>query len=247
MALTILNGVSEQCSDIQQAFQDDQTQEAAMSASATTAEPHAHTDSAFHLDLQAEARQVASEFAERAQEVRGHLLEHNEMHPELWREFSDRGWPGLAIPSSEGGADGGLLGMAIVLDAFAAEGILLWMPVLSAAISYAISQVGPDAAKEEWLGRVAAGEATLALAATEPESGHNLFRAKTEIRRDDEGYVVNGFKRVTSGLDVADRVLVFGRAPQDADAGGKAFTTVLVDPTLPVPRRPSCRCAIGRA
>jgi alkylation response protein AidB-like acyl-CoA dehydrogenase len=182
------------------------------------------------LELRAEAREVAAGFAPRAAEIRRHLIDQSEIHPELWKEFSDRGWPGLVIPPSLGGSEGGLLGMAIVLEAFAAENQPLWMPVLTSAIAHAISQMGPNEVRSEWLGRVATGEATLALAATEPESGHNLFRAKTEVRRDGNEYVVNGLKRVTSGLDVADRVLVFGRVARGEDGGSPGYTTVLVDP-----------------
>lgn len=183
-----------------------------------------------HTQLQAAARELAAAFAPRAREVRQHLLDHSEMHPELWAAFSRRGWPGLVIPPSLGGAEGGLLGMSVVLEAFAQHGIVLWMPVLSAAIAHAISQVEADAARRAWLDRVTAGDAILALAATEPESGHNLFRVKTEIRGDGDTFVVNGVKRVTSGLDVADRVLVFGRGPKPDDGGPGGYTTVLIDP-----------------
>src|SRR6266540_5281201 len=164
--------------------------------------------------LQSDARELAGALAPRAREARQHLLTHGEHHPDLWEEFAGRRWPGLVIPPGLGGADGGLLGMAVVLEAFAAQGIVLWMPVLSSAIAHAIAQVGPRIAQEDWLERVARGEASLALAATEPDSGHNLFRATTEIRREAGHYVVSGLKRVTSGLDVAERVLVFARVPR---------------------------------
>ncbi|MBJ7328553.1 MAG: acyl-CoA dehydrogenase family protein [Solirubrobacteraceae bacterium] len=183
-----------------------------------------------HTSLQAEARALAATFAPRAREIRQHFLDHGEMHPELWTAFCERGWPGLVISPGLGGTDGGLLGMTVVLEAFAAEGILLWMPVLGAAICHAIGQVGPEPVQERWLGRVTNGDTMLALAATEPECGHNLFRVKTEIRREGDHYVINGLKRVTSGLDAADRVLVFGRAPRTSDEEPAQFTAVLVDP-----------------
>ena len=119
--------------------------------------------------------------------------------------------------------------MTVVLEAFAAQNIFLWMPVLSSAVAYAISQVGPEAARARWLRRVADGRAFLAMAATEPAVGHNLFRSATEVRRERDSFVVRGLKRVTSGLDAAERVLVFGRVPK-TDSGD---TTVLVDPRAP--------------
>jgi hypothetical protein len=37
----------------------------------------------------------AEEVAARHREVRLHSSEHSELHLELWREISERGWPGL--------------------------------------------------------------------------------------------------------------------------------------------------------
>ncbi|QPP10266.1 acyl-CoA/acyl-ACP dehydrogenase [Streptomyces bathyalis] len=183
-----------------------------------------------HAQLQADARAVAAEFAPRAREVRQHLLDHSEMHPELWAAFCDRGWPGLILPAEYGGTEGGLLGMTVVLEAFAEQNMVLWMPVLSAAIAYAISQVGPGPAKEAWLGRIASGDSLFGMATTEPQVGHNLFRSATEVRRDGDHFVVNGLKRIASGLDVAERVLVFGRSPKTAEGESTGYTTVLLDP-----------------
>ncbi|EUA42865.1 acyl-CoA dehydrogenase, N-terminal domain protein [Mycobacterium xenopi 3993] len=76
------------------------------------------------------------------------MLDHSEMHPELWALFCDRGWPGAALPGDYGGTGGGLLAMTVVLEAFAEHNIVLWMPVLSAAIAHAISQAGPDIARD---------------------------------------------------------------------------------------------------
>lgn len=155
------------------------------------------------------------------------------MHPQLWASFCEHGWPGLVLPAEHGGTEGGLLGMSLVLEAFAERGIVLWMPVLSTAIAHAIAQVGSHPASGQWCARVASGQALLAMAVTESHSGHNIFRTGTEIRRDGDHFVVNGVKQITSGLDVVDRVLVFGRAADRDDGGSRSYTTVLVDPHLP--------------
>lgn len=185
-----------------------------------------------HAQLQAYAREVAARFAPRSREIRQHFLDHGELHPDLWSIFRERGWPGLVLPAEYGGAEGGLLGMTLVLEAFARENVLLWMPVLSAAIAYAINQAGPEPARRAWLRRVARGDALLAMATTEAQSGHNVFRSETEIRRDGSHFVVRGFKSITSGLDAADRVLVFGRATTAEEQRG-GYTTILVDPRAP--------------
>jgi acyl-CoA dehydrogenase len=183
--------------------------------------------------LHTDAGQVAAQFGPRAREIRQHLLDHGEMHPQLWGLFCERGWAGLVVPAEHGGSEGGLLGLTLVLEAFAEKHIVLWMPVLSGAIAYAIGRAGPDIARRAWLQRLARGEVFMAMATTEAQAGHNLFRSTTEIRRDGDHFVVRGVKQITSGLDVAERVLVFGRPPTTADGQPAGYTTILVDPRAP--------------
>lgn len=183
-----------------------------------------------HAHVQTQAGALAARFAEHHREVRLHALERGELHPGLWREVSDRGWPGLLVPSAHGGSGRELLAYVVVMEALAASNLLLWMPVLTAGIGHAIAEVGPDPARERWLERVATGETLFALAVTEPECGHNLFRSRTTVRRDGERFVVNGVKAPSSGIDLAERVLVLGRAAGERDGEPARFTTVLVDP-----------------
>jgi alkylation response protein AidB-like acyl-CoA dehydrogenase len=196
-----------------------------------TSEPFALSPE--HAQIQAEARTIAAELGPRAREIRQHLLDQGQMDPQLWELFCERGWPGAVLPDEYGGMGGGLLALTLVLEAFAEQNIVLWMPVLSAAIAHAIRQTGPDVARQTWLRRIARGEVLMAMATTEPQIGHNIFRSTTEIRRDGDHFVVRGLKRVTSGLDVAERVLVFGRAPKAAEAQATSYTTILVDPRAP--------------
>jgi alkylation response protein AidB-like acyl-CoA dehydrogenase len=186
----------------------------------------------FHAEIRTQAEELAARFAERHREVRLYPFEHGQLYPELWAEISDRGWPGLLFGGEHGGSKGGLLAYAVVMEALAARNLILWMPVLGASIGHAIAQVGPDHAREHWLPSIASGETLLALAVTEPHCGHNVFRTKTTVHRDGDRFLVNGLKAVTSGIDLAERVLVFGRAPSEEGAQPR-FTTVLVDPNAP--------------
>jgi hypothetical protein len=199
---------------------------------ATTTEVQPFSLPASAAEVQVQAQELAARFADRHREVRLYPFEHGALHPELWGEISERGWPGLLVPAASGGSEGGLLRYLVVMEALAASNLILWMPVLSAAIGHAIAEVGPDSARDRWLPGVASGETFLALAVTEPECGHNVFRTQTTVRRDGDRFVINGLKAVTSGIDLAERVLVFGRAPAE-EGEGRQFTTVLVDPNAP--------------
>lgn len=204
-----------------------------MSTTAPIAHPETFDLPAFHAELQEQAEQLAARFAPRHREIRLHTFEHHQPHPELWQELTLRGWPGLLLPASHGGSERGLLAFALVMEALAASNLILWMPVLTAAIGHAIAEVGPDAARERWLEPIAAGSASLALAVTEPDCGHNVFRSQATVSRDGERFLVNGVKGVTSGIDLADRVLVFGRSGERGEGAPPQFTTVLVDPAAP--------------
>jgi acyl-CoA dehydrogenase len=184
-----------------------------------------------HLQVQAEAKELAERFAPRHREVRLSGIEEGELHPELWSEIRSHGWPGLLIPAEHGGSDGGLLAYTVVLEELAAANLVLWPPVLDSAIAHAILQVGPDSARAEWLERVASGDCHFGLAVTEPDCGHNVFRSAVTVERHGDGYRLNGVKAITSATDMVDRVLVFGRMPRGASAEGPAqFTTLLIDP-----------------
>ncbi|MFC8527181.1 acyl-CoA dehydrogenase family protein [Nocardia sp. NPDC057227] len=170
--------------------------------------------------VRARAAEAAARFAADAVAIRGYTVEHGAVRPDVWRAFCETGCLDAAF---DGQREAGLLGTALVLEAFAEQGIVLWMPVLSIAIARAIDQAGPEAARAAWLPGVASGAVHLAMAATEPESGHNLFGVRTEIRAQGDVFTVSGRKRISSGVDLAERVLVLGRT-------GGGHTAVLVDP-----------------
>jgi alkylation response protein AidB-like acyl-CoA dehydrogenase len=186
----------------------------------------------LEAEIRTQAQELAARFGERHRAVRLHPFEHGELHPELWQEICDRGWPGLLVPCERDGAQGGLLAYVVMMEALAESNLILWMPVLTAAIAHAISAVGQEQLCERWLARIAAGQTFLALAVTEPDCGHNVFRSTTTVRREDERFVISGVKAVTSGIDLAERVLVFGRSPS-AEGTTPQFSTVLVDPDSP--------------
>lgn len=77
----------------------------------------------------------------------------------LWAELAELGWPGVAVEEAFGGGGLGYVELAGLLEE--AGYALLNGPFLSTAIcAAAISEAGSDSQKEEWLGRLASGEAT---------------------------------------------------------------------------------------
>ncbi len=77
----------------------------------------------------------------------------------LWRELTELGWPGVAVDEEHGGGGLGYVELAGLLEESGYA--LLNGPLLSTAMcAAAISEAGSDSQKEEWLGRLASGDAT---------------------------------------------------------------------------------------
>jgi alkylation response protein AidB-like acyl-CoA dehydrogenase len=209
-----------------------------MALRTSTSPPDPFSLPALPAAIREQAQELAGRFAERAREVRLYGLEHDQIEPELWREFSEHGWPGLVIPEEHGGSEGGLLGLVVVLEALAASSLVLWMPVLSSAIAHAIATVGPDSAREQWLGRIALGEVQLALAVTEPSVGHNVFRSQTTVLRDGNRFLADARSAGLGRAHRDDRRLP-GRATRAIRTRLSGACAQLHRPARPRPAQPS--------
>jgi alkylation response protein AidB-like acyl-CoA dehydrogenase len=83
----------------------------------------------------------------------------------LTAELAELGWPGVAVEEEFGGGGLGYVELAGLLEE--AGYALLNGPFLGTALcAAAISEAGSDSQKEEWLGRLASGEATGAFGLT---------------------------------------------------------------------------------
>jgi alkylation response protein AidB-like acyl-CoA dehydrogenase len=127
----------------------------------------------------------------------------------------------LFIPEEYGGMGGGARDVAAVSEALAR--ICLGVGTAFLAIHLGTDPILVGATheqKEKWLGKLAAGEAIVAYAATEPEAGSNLASLKTTATpvEDDQGrvvgYRINGNKQFISNGGYADFLTVLAQTPQ---------------------------------
>lgn len=142
---------------------------------------------------------------------------------ELWTEAGKLGYLGVNIPERFGGGGGGIGDLAAVLEEFSAAGCPTLMMVVSPAIcGTVLARFGTAAQQDRWLPGLSSGETIMAFAITEPDAGSNAHRITTTARRDGDGWVLSGRKTYISGVDVADAVLVVGRAHDEATGRLKA-------------------------
>jgi len=127
----------------------------------------------------------------------------------------------LFIPEEHGGMGGGARDVAAVSEALAR--ICLGVGTAFLAIHLGTDPILVGATpeqKEKWLGKLAAGEAIVAYAATEPEAGSNLASLKTTATpvEDDQGHVIGyritGNKQFISNGGYADFLTVLAQTPQ---------------------------------
>ena len=150
----------------------------------------------------------------------------------IWRRAGEIGILGTSIPAEYGGAGGGFLYDAIVMEELGYWGIGApsW-DLHSYIVAPYLVEFGTDAQKRRWLPGMASGEVIASIGMTEPDSGSDLKGMRTGARRDGEHYVINGAKTfITNGINGDLIVLAAKTAPQ---LGAKGVSLFLVDTATP--------------
>ncbi|MGW8482263.1 acyl-CoA dehydrogenase family protein [Microbacterium sp. NPDC055903] len=161
-------------------------------------------------------RELVKDFAKR--HISNEAIERWDAAGEIDRETmlaaGEAGIIGLSVPEEFGGA--GMLqdyrfraivneeiigaGAGSLAGAFGIQDDL--------AVPYLV-HMGTQAQKEKWLPRMATGEILGALAMTDPGAGSDLRGIKTNAKKVDGGYILNGAKTFISSGKTADIVVTF--------------------------------------
>lgn len=139
---------------------------------------------------------------------------------ELWNALGEAGYLGVHIPESYGGGGGGLADYNIVIEETAAQGCPVLSLVIGSITAPIITQHGSEAMKDKWLPGIAGGALRMSFAITEPDAGTNTHNISTTAKANGDGWLLNGTKYYTSGVDEADSILVVARSGEP-DAGGR--------------------------
>ncbi len=153
----------------------------------------------------------------------------NGYDPAMWAEMAHMGWQGMAIPEEYGGAGFGQLELAVLFEEMGRS--LLPAPFFSTVAlgSAAILEGGSEKQKHDILGRVAAGEATVALAFTEQNGRWDEIGVESVAEPSGNGWSISGTKSFVLDGHTADFLVVAARSPEgvslflvEADADGIA-------------------------
>jgi alkylation response protein AidB-like acyl-CoA dehydrogenase len=134
---------------------------------------------------------------------------------EIWKQFAELGLLGASLPEEFGGLGGSAVETMIVMEAFGRALVVEpYVPTVVIAGGF-LHAAGSETQKQEWLPRIASGDAIFAFAFAEPQGRYNLADITTTAKKRDGGYVLNGQKAVVIGAPFADALIVTARTDGD--------------------------------
>ncbi|MGE0750353.1 MAG: acyl-CoA dehydrogenase family protein [Variibacter sp.] len=158
----------------------------------------------------------------------GHGDTHN---PDFSRRVGAKGWIGLTWPKKYGGHERTFLERYVVTEEFRiANAPVRQYFVADRQSGPILLKYAPEHIKMDILPRICRGEVCFVIGMSEPNSGSDLFAAKTKATKADGGWRINGNKIWTSNAHIADYMIgLFRTSPPTKENRRHGLTQFLVD------------------
>ncbi len=171
-------------------------------------------------------RALAREFLDR--EVVPHRAEwdrREEVDTAIVPKLGELGFFGLTIPEEYGGLGGDYITYCLGMEELgrADSSVRGIVSVSMGLVGKVILSHGTEEQKQEWLPRIATGEALACFGLTEPDTGSDAGNLRTRATRDGDDWVINGQKIFITNGSWADLCLVFARTGGPGPKGVSAF------------------------
>jgi len=159
----------------------------------------------------------------------------NRHSPEFSRKCGAEGFIGMTWPRSYGGGERSFLERYVVTEELLAVGAPVW------AHWVADRQSGPvllryahEALKRDILPRIVRGECYFCIGMSEPDSGSDLFAARSSAERVDDGWRINGRKIWTSNAHRSHYMIALLRtSPPTEENRRHGLSQFLIDMQTP--------------
>jgi glutaryl-CoA dehydrogenase len=163
---------------------------------------------------------------------------------DLAKAFGDLGLLGMHLEGYGcAGASPMAYGLAVMELEAGDSGIRSLVSVQGSLAMFAIWKFGSEEQKQQWLPRMAAGDAVGCFGLTEPDFGSNPGGMRTRARRDGDDWVLNGQKMWITNGSIADVAVVWART----DDGVRGFVVPTDTPGFSAPeihRKMSLRASV---
>jgi alkylation response protein AidB-like acyl-CoA dehydrogenase len=163
------------------------------------------------LDLRAEVRAFLDE---QYPPERILQMEQDEEYPDdFYRECAKRGWTGIPVPKEQGGSDGSVLDLCVLVEEVGKTSISLSTLYITGTIfgSHALHICGSQEQAKQYLPAIVSGEKRFALAMSEPGAGSDFAGMETRAERVDGGWRIDGTKGPISGAERAEVIITAAR------------------------------------
>jgi alkylation response protein AidB-like acyl-CoA dehydrogenase len=162
--------------------------------------------------------------------------EDDEFPWDIHKLFVENELMGVGYGEEHGGAGGGSLTMAVMVEEIArVSASASLIPLVSRLGAIPVMLAGSGEQKNALLGGISRGEHQMSYALTEPGSGSDAASMRSRYRRTDEGFLVTGTKRFITGAGISDRYTVFAQGNPELKAKGiSAFVVHGDDPGFSV-------------
>jgi alkylation response protein AidB-like acyl-CoA dehydrogenase len=186
--------------------------------------------SAEHLAFKRSIEQFAREVV--APRAAG-IDESGEYPLDVMRAAAGRGLLGATLPREWGGAGLDFLSYVLAIEAIASASatVAVSLVVQNSLVVDLIAHAGRPDQKEQWLRRLASGDAIGAFALSEPDAGTDAANQQTQAVKTPDGYRISGRKVWVANADVASVAIVFARTRPGLR--GKGITAFVVPMDTP--------------
>jgi len=162
--------------------------------------------------------------------------EQDEFPWDIHRLFVENELMGVGYPEEHGGAGGGSLTMAVMVEEIArVSASASLIPLVNRLGAIPVMLAGSDEQKTELFGGISRGEHQMSYGLTEPGAGSDAASLQTRYEATGGGFRINGTKRFITGAGASDRYTVFAtKDPSLRSKGISAFVVHGDDPGFSV-------------